>query len=113
MAYEMVKRLQQANEIITLEKLGSNVEAARKKNHKKHRVWELSFDWKACISIEFANQKLEYMHKNPCKGKWNLSAGMVDYKHSSAMFYTDGVQGVYPVTHIMEMQDLDLTKPGK
>ncbi|HMT76034.1 MAG TPA: hypothetical protein PKA77_18310 [Chitinophagaceae bacterium] len=32
-------------------------------------------------------QKLNYIHDNPCKGKWNLAAATVDYEHSSAKFY--------------------------
>ena len=32
------------------------------------------------------------------------------YIHSSAKFYVDGVQGIYPVTSFMELRDIDLTK---
>jgi len=47
-----------------------------------------------CDSHGFTNQKLDYIHDNPCKGKWNLSENPVGYLHSSAIFYIDGVQGI-------------------
>ena len=63
-----------------LSTLSHDVEITRKVNHKKHEVWELSFDWKICDSIEFIKQKLNYMHDNPCKGKF----------HSSCKYYLTG-----------------------
>ena len=107
MAYELVERLEQANELDLLEILASNVELGRRKNMKKHEIWELSFDWKDCHSIDFIMQKLDYIHKNPCKGKWALSESPVDYLHSSAKFYITGEQGVYPVTNIMDIPDIN------
>lgn len=110
MAYEIIKRLEQNGETALLEQLSSNVEARRKANKKLHEVWELSFDWKECRSWEFINQKLDYIHDNPCSKKWNLCASPVEYPHSSAKFYTVGEQGVYPVTNFMDMEDVEFTK---
>ncbi|HTE11974.1 MAG TPA: hypothetical protein VK645_13410 [Chitinophagaceae bacterium] len=110
MAYELIERLKQANEMELLEKLAESVEEERKKNNKKHEVWELSFDWKECSSLAFANQKLDYIHGNPCRGKWNLCQHPFEYKHSSAKYYVTGEQGFYSVTNIMEIQDIDFTK---
>ena len=50
------------------------------------------------------------MHKNPCRGKWELSKSPVDYMHSSAKYYITCEQGVYAVTNIMEMQDVEFKK---
>ena len=110
MAYEIIKRLQAQGEMDLLAQLSNGVEANRKANKKLHEVWELSFDWKECNSHLFFNQKMDYMHDNPCKGKWNLSASPVEYLHSSARFYIEGVQGIYPVTNFMEMEDVIFTK---
>ena len=33
-----------------------------------------------------------------------------NYVHSSAKFYTTGEQGIYPVTHIQQLMDIDLTQ---
>ena len=112
MAYEIIKRLHQNRETGLLEQLSNHVEAARKANKKQHEVWELSFDWKECRSWEYINQKLDYIHDNPCSNKWNLCNNPVEYLHSSAKFYIAGEQGVYPVTNFMQMEDVQFTKGG-
>jgi hypothetical protein len=106
MAYEIIARLEQNNETALLETLSKTVEAKRKENKKQHNVWELSFAWKDCRSHAFVWQKLDYMHNNPCVGKWQLAATPIDYMHSSAQFYLTNVQGIYPVTNFMEMEDV-------
>ena len=109
-AYEIIKRLEQNEEIILLQLLSNHVEEKRKANKKLHEVWELSFDWKECRSWEFINQKLSYIHDNPCTKKWNLCNSPVEYLHCSAKFYIAEEQGVYPVTNYMEMDDVLFTK---
>ena len=69
---------------------------------KKHEVWEESFDWKFCETEKFANQKIAYMHNNPCTGKWKLAADPVKYIHSSAKFYISGKHSGYEVMNIEE-----------
>ena len=71
-AYEIIKRLEANNEVILLHQLSSDVAPIRKANKKLHEVWETSFDWKDCRSNKFVWQKLNYMHSNPCTGKWKL-----------------------------------------
>ena len=110
MAYEMIKRLIANNNNILLEKLAKNVELHRRQNKKLHEVWELSFDWKDCRGNDFIYQKLDYMHMNPCKGKWQLAESPIEFPHSSARFYICGVQGIYPVTNFMEMEDVAFKK---
>lgn len=92
-AYEIIDRLQQNNEVALLQQLSDQVELTRKKNKKLHEVWEASCDWKDCRTNEFAWQKLDYMHNNPCTGKWQLAIHSIKYPHSSAKFYLNGVQG--------------------
>jgi hypothetical protein len=62
-----------------------------------HEVFEASFDIKECDSFEFIKQKLNYMHFNPCAGKWNL-ADMPEIlyivlRHFMAMVYKLFFQG--------------------
>jgi REP element-mobilizing transposase RayT len=110
MAYSIVQRLKEQNEIEPLGLLESNVEQSRKAKNKQHHVWELSFDWKCCNSNEFILQKLHYFHNNPCQGKWNLCNSPIDYKHSPAKYYLTGEQGVYPVTsYAYVVGEVDLT----
>jgi hypothetical protein len=113
-AYEIVKRLKEMNQADLLLQLSQRVSSSDRKKGKLHEVWKDSFDWKECSSNEMIVQKLDYMHDNPCKGKWNLIESPVDYIHSSAKYYITGEQGIYPVTNYMELEDIDLTKepPG-
>ena len=107
MAYEIIQRLEVNKDVALLQQLSAQVEAARKANKKHHEVWKTSFDWKDCRSNEFVWQKLNYMHNNPCTGKWQLAANPIEYIHSSAKFYLTSVQGIYPVTNFMEMEEVN------
>jgi hypothetical protein len=49
--------------------LQAAVEAKDRQRGKKHEVWEDSFDSKICRTEKFINQKLAYIHANPCRGK--------------------------------------------
>src|ERR1043166_661739 len=64
MAYEIIKRLEAANNFALLEDLYQSVKKSEQKKGQRHKVFEDSFDAKECYSPEFINQKLEYMHKN-------------------------------------------------
>ena len=76
-------------------------------------MWEDSFDWKECNSTAFIMQKIDYMHNNPCTGKWQLAVNAIEYIHSSAKFYLSGQQGIYPVLNFRELDDIDLNSfPG-
>ncbi len=54
---------------------------------RKYQIWEnrpLSIPiWTEHVLV----QKLDYIHRNPVKGKWNLAELPEDYHYSSARFY--------------------------
>lgn len=110
MAYEMINRLKDQNQKETLEKLSGAVTASDSKRGKLHQVFEPSFDCKECYSEDFTEQKLNYMHQNPCKGVWNLAVSPIEYKHSSAKFYHTGEKGEYDIMNYKELMDIDLDK---
>ena len=110
MAYEIIQRLKEQDKHDLLHCLQQAVENKDRQRNKQHEVWSDSFDWKDCRGEDFIKQKLDYIHKNPCRGKWNLAASPEEYPHSSAYFYATGIQGVYPVTSYMELKDVDLSK---
>lgn len=110
MAYEVVRRLKEKNETELLQQLTEGVGARDYKRGKLHEVFESSFDWKECRSNKFIDQKLDYMHDNPCRGEWNLAASSELYLHSSARFYIEGQQGEYEVLHCGQLEDIDLTR---
>ncbi len=110
MGYEIVNRLKKLGFTDVLKQLAEAVNASDRRRGKLHEVWEDSFDWKECIDWERIMQKLDYMHSNVYRGKWNLAENPCDYIHCSAKFYNTGEQGIYPVTHFMQLEDVDLTK---
>ena len=54
---------------------------------KIHQIFKPSFDARVCFNEKMIEQKLEYIHHNPVKGKWNLVDDFTKYQHSSACFY--------------------------
>ncbi|HVS92941.1 MAG TPA: transposase [Mucilaginibacter sp.] len=87
MAYEMVQRLGKINRHDILIKLSSACSPRERAKGQKHKMFEKSFDAKSVYSLDFLNQKLDYIHHNPVRGKWSLCDDFVDYPHSSAAFY--------------------------
>jgi len=111
MAYGIVRRLKEKKEQEVLVELSALVNATDRKRGKQHEVFEPSFDWKACRSNKFINQKLDYIHSNPCRGIWNLVVEESEYIHSSAKYYETFEQGIYLVTNYTALEDIDLTRP--
>ena len=110
LAYEMVKQLKHLGNTSVLNQLAEAVEITDRKRGKLHEVFEDSFDIKECLTVKFIKQKLDYIHNNPCSGKWMLADCPQNYLHSSAKFYFTGQQGIFPVTHVQELMDIDLTQ---
>lgn len=100
MAYEIVNRLQHANEEKVLKKLAEGVNASDRKRGQLHEVFEGKTDILRCYSYKFVAQKLNYIHSNPMSKKWALVSEASEYVHSSAGFYLKGVQGSYNVVDV-------------
>jgi len=77
---------------------------------KAIEVCEDCFDTKICRTEKFMNQKLAYMHANPCTSKWKLAKTPVDYEHSSARFYISSRHAAYEVTNVDEVLKIILNK---
>ncbi|MEO6229049.1 MAG: hypothetical protein ABJB11_24670 [Ferruginibacter sp.] len=108
--YEIIKSLKARGRQDILQRLESAVNSSDKKKGKLHEVWEDSFDWKECNGDKFIIQKIDYMHNNPCAGKWQLAINPIEYLHSSARFYLTGEQGIYPVLNFKELDDMNLDR---
>jgi len=113
MAYEIVKRLKEQGKEDILLRLQEAVEATDKQRGKKHEVREDSFDFKICRTEKFMNQKLAYMHVNPCAGKWKLASTPIDYEHSSARFYISSRHAGYEVTNVDEILKIILNNSAE
>jgi REP element-mobilizing transposase RayT len=102
LAYDIVKRLEEGKHTDTISILQQDVVATDRKRGKKHEVWKDSFDVKECRTEKFVLQKLNYIHTNPCAGKWKLAESPIHYLHSSASFYISGKQGLWNVKDYRE-----------
>lgn len=111
MSYDLIKKIKDIGDEQMLEKLTSYVNESDRKRGKLHEVFEPSFDWKECISTKFVDQKLNYIHDNPCRA--GLVQDPIDYVHSSATFYYNGEQGNYNVISYAEFLDVDLIKENE
>ena len=97
MAYEIINLLEKKGEQTILKKLQVEVRSKDRSRGKKHEVWISSFDVKECRTEKFILQKLIYIHENPVRGKWKLCNTSLDYLHSSARFYLNGMQRLFEV----------------
>jgi hypothetical protein len=98
-AYEIIKRLKHSNRLDLLEQLQEAITTRERAKGQKHRVFEESFDAKPIYSDSFLTQKLEYIHLNPIRGKWNLVEDYRNYEHSSASFYEFGINKSFEPAH--------------
>ncbi len=102
-AYEVIKRLEASNENELLDILHAGVSKQERKKGQIHKVFEDSFDAKECYTKEFIYQKLDYIHHNPVRGKWQLVNDFTEYEHSSASFYEKGIKRYEKIIHINEV----------
>lgn len=70
--------------------------------NKDHSFWQRDSLPIEVYSPKVIFQKLEYLHNNPCRGKWMLSNSPVDYGYSSCQFYETGNDRFGFLTHIGE-----------
>ena len=107
MAYDIVKRLEQTKNDEMLARLQKDVQSKDKNRGKIHEIWKNSFDVKECRTEKFIMQKLNYIHNNPCSGKWKLAVDSIHYLHSSASFYISGKKGIHEVRDYRECMNFD------
>jgi len=101
-AYDIVKQLEIKENEKLLCYLFENTPENEKKKGTKHKVFQTSFDCKEMFNEYVLETKLDYIHRNPCMGKWNLANEYPDYKYSSASFYENGTFEEY-VTNYKEV----------
>jgi len=92
-AYEIIKYLKIDNNFNLLEVFSN---AAEIKKGARHKVFEDRYDSKEMVNAKLFEEKLNYIHNNPCTHKWRLAEKPEDYVHSSASNYINGA-GVYDV----------------
>jgi putative transposase len=85
------------------QELLSIMEEAGEVNKKsKYKVWEDGYDARDVYSLGFLEQKLDYIHNNPCQPQWNLVDQPEDYRWSSACFYLQERPAIIEVDDLRE-----------
>ncbi|MHA7130134.1 transposase [Algoriphagus namhaensis] len=59
--------------------------------NKNYSFWQRDPHDVEIYSPEIIFQKLDYIHNNPCSGKWMLSDSALKYPYSSFEFYENGI----------------------
>jgi putative transposase len=69
---------------------------------QEYKIWESGFDARDVFSTEFLQQKMDYIHHNPCQPQWKLVDTPEEYLWSTAGFYLDGKPCVIPIDDVRE-----------
>lgn len=70
--------------------------------NKSHSFWQRDSLPVELFSTNIVYQKLDYIHLNPCRGKWMLADNPLEYRYSSFEFYETGKDRFGFLTHIGE-----------
>ena len=71
-------------------------------SNKLHSFWQRDSLAVEIYSEVVAYQKLDYIHNNPCRGKWMLVDNPVNYHFSSYEFYEYGIDRFGFLNHLGE-----------
>jgi REP element-mobilizing transposase RayT len=99
MAYSIIQVLERDSRNDILDVLYESVTARERNKGQRYRVFEKSFDAKPIYTKHFLDQKIEYIHHNPVRGRWTLEDNYVSYMHSSASFYETGKSHFFQPVH--------------
>jgi len=66
---------------------------------REYQIWERNPLTSRLGSIKLVEQKINYIHANPIRGKWNLCNEITNYKYSSARYYYKGIDEWGFLTH--------------
>ena len=86
-AYAIIANLEKDKKEAVLQELFASTTDREKDKGQKHKVFKDSFDAIEMLSKDMLTIKLDYMHRNPCQGKWMLADDYTLYTHCSAAFY--------------------------
>jgi hypothetical protein len=103
LAYAIVSKLKHMKRHDILDMLFDSVTPRQRNKDQKHRVFEEPFDAKPIYSQRFLDQKIDYIHHNPVRGKWQLVDDYTLYPHSSASFYENGKSQMFEPVHYKDL----------
>jgi putative transposase len=70
---------------------------------QEYKVREDGYDARDVFSMEFLQQKMDYIHHNPCQLQWKLVETPEEYLWSTARFYLDGRPCIIPIDDVKEL----------
>lgn len=94
-AHEILKRLREQNQKSILELF----QQKKRDRRHEHSIWQ-DIQAKNIYSIDFLQQKMEYLHQNPVAKDWKLVKDRADYPYSSAGYYDYGRKPIIEITDI-------------
>jgi len=97
-ARQIIRQLQAENNTEILDTL----QRLNKDPRQKFKIWEDRDDARDVFSVNFLQQKMDYIHHNPCQPHWNLAKLPEEYPWSSARFYIAKEPSVIPVDDVRE-----------
>jgi REP element-mobilizing transposase RayT len=103
-AHEILKKLRSDNQ---KDLLGLFQQKKRDQRHE-HSIWQ-DIQAKNIYSLDFLQQKMEYIHQNPVAKDWKLVEDRADYLYSSAGYYDYGRQ---PIIEIMNVNEWLTSNPS-
>lgn len=83
-------------------KVVSLLQKEGKKVKQEYKVWEDNYDARDVFSVGFLQQKMDYIHHNPCQPQWKLAESPEQYLWSTAGFYLDGKPCVIPIDDVRD-----------
>ena len=103
LAYAIVQLLERMERHDILDRLYYSVTTRERNKGQRYRVFEKSFDAKPIYTEHFLDQKIDYIHHNPVRGKWQLADDYTLYPHSSASFYETGKSQFFQPVHVNDL----------
>ena len=98
-ARQIIRQFQAENKTDTL----GILQRLNKDPRQDFKVWEDRYDARNVFSVGFLEQKMNYIHHNPCQPHWNLAAQPEAYPWSSARFYMADKPSVIPVDDVRDL----------
>ena len=96
-AHEILKKLKAQNQKDLLDLFKQK----KRDQRHEHSIWQ-DIQAKNIYSMDFLQQKIEYIHQNPIAKDWKLVDDRADYLYSSAGFYDYGRIPVIEITDVNE-----------
>ena len=99
-ADRILRQLKAQGNVDMLKLLAGKVMRPEKQTYK---VWEDDYNAKDVFSVEFLEQKMNYIHYNPCQEHWKLSPTPEAYLWSSARFYFTEEPCIIPIDDVRDI----------